>query len=85
MYEVFNQRQAGRLGLSEGLIVSPQMASYDLGTLAWPIGTVIACSLRPSSGAFARQAMRKLFAAASLLTRRAVSSSPPTPARSTSR
>jgi beta-lactamase class A len=39
MYEAFRQRQTGNLNFDSELTVTDTMAQYDLGTLAWPIGT----------------------------------------------
>ncbi|GEM_PF-1425155 len=39
MYEVFKQRQDGALSFKEGMTISEQAASYDLGTMTWPVGT----------------------------------------------
>jgi len=39
MYELFRQRQIGNISFDAELTVTDAMAQYDLGTLAWPIGT----------------------------------------------
>jgi beta-lactamase class A len=41
MYEVFRQRQIGNINFDAEMTVTDAMAQYDLGTLAWPIGTRI--------------------------------------------
>ena len=41
MYEVFRQRDAGRLDLAERLVLSPHYAELDLGTLDLPIGAAV--------------------------------------------
>lgn len=41
MYEVFRQRQLGNISFESELVVSEGMVQYDLGTLAWPVGTRI--------------------------------------------
>src|SRR3954447_10650972 len=38
MYEVFRQRDSGRLRLEELLTITPYFASFDLGTLDLPVG-----------------------------------------------
>ncbi|MFN0074103.1 MAG: serine hydrolase [Chloroflexota bacterium] len=39
MYEVFRQRQIGNINFDAELVVTDAVAQYDLGTLAWPVGT----------------------------------------------
>ncbi len=41
MYEVYRQRDAGRLSLAEPLTLSARYAEWDLGTLDVPIGTTL--------------------------------------------
>jgi beta-lactamase class A len=41
MYEVFRQRDAGRLDLAERLVLTPHYAQLDLGTLDLPIGSAV--------------------------------------------
>jgi beta-lactamase class A len=41
MYEVFRQRHLGILNFESELVISDGEAQFDLGTLAWPVGTRI--------------------------------------------
>ncbi|HLH22899.1 MAG TPA: serine hydrolase [Chloroflexota bacterium] len=41
MYEVFRQRDAGRLDLAERLVLTPHYADLDLGTLDLPVGASV--------------------------------------------
>src|SRR5687767_9756310 len=41
MYEVYKQRDAGRLSFAERLTVTPDYARHDLGTLEVPVGSTV--------------------------------------------